>query len=159
MEAAKSGLERIKVAVERLDDIAQKKNNATITEAEKQVETELKALQDKFDASMADDFNTADAISAVFEMVKLVNVGITETSDYTLVEDAKKRIVLLMDVLGISVEPVKEMLDTEIEQLIEERQLARKNKDFQRADEIRDILLDKGIVLKDTREGVKWTRA
>ena len=64
-----------------------------------------------------------------------------------------------MDVLGISVEPVKEMLDTEIEQLIEERQLARKNKDFQRADEIRDILLDKGIVLKDTREGVKWTRA
>ena len=92
-------------------------------------------------------------------MVKLVNVGITETSDYTLVEDAKKRIVLLMDVLGISVEPVKEMLDTEIEQLIEERQLARKNKDFQRADEIRDILLDKGIVLKDTREGVKWTRA
>ena len=159
MEAAKSGLERIKVAVERLDDIAQKKNNATITEAEKQVETELKALQDKFDASMADDFNTADAISAVFEMVKLVNVGIRETSDYTLVEDAKKRIVLLMDVLGISVEPVKEMLDTEIEQLIEERQLARKNKDFQRADEIRDILLDKGIVLKDTREGVKWTRA
>lgn len=159
MEAAKNGLERIKVAVERLDDIAKKKNEAEVSEQEKQVIADLKKLQTKFDTAMEDDFNTADAISAVFEMVKLVNVGITEDSDVTLVEEAKKSIVTLMDVLGVPVEPVKEILDTEIEQLIEERQAARKNKDFQRADEIRDILLEKGIVLKDTREGVKWTRA
>lgn len=159
MEAAKNGLERIKVAVERLDDIAKKKNEAEVFEQEKQVIADLKKLQAKFDTAMEDDFNTADAISAVFEMVKLVNVGITEDSDATLAEEAKKSIVTLMDVLGVSVEPVKEILDTEIEQLIEERQTARKNKDFQRADEIRDILLKKGIVLKDTREGVKWTRA
>lgn len=159
MEAAKNGLERIKVAVERLDDIAKKKNEAEVSEQEKQVIADLKKLQTKFDTAMEDDFNTADAISAVFEMVKLVNVGITEDSDATLVEEAKKSIVTLMDVLGVPVEPVKEILDTEIEQLIEERQAARKNKDFQRADEIRDILLEKGIVLKDTREGVKWTRA
>ncbi len=159
MEAAKNGLERIKVAVERLDDIAKKKNEAEVSEQEKQVISDLKKLQTKFDTAMEDDFNTADAISAVFEMVKLVNVGITEDSDATLAEEAKKSIVTLMDVLGVPVEPVKEILDTEIEQLIEERQAARKNKDFQRADEIRDILLEKGIVLKDTREGVKWTRA
>lgn len=159
MEAAKNGLERIKVAVERLDDIAKKKNEAEVSEQEKQVIADLKKLQTKFDTAMEDDFNTADAISAVFEMVKLVNVGITEDSDATLAEEAKKSIVTLMDVLGVPVEPVKEILDTEIEQLIEERQAARKNKDFQRADEIRDILLEKGIVLKDTREGVKWTRA
>ncbi len=159
MEAAKNGLERIKVAVERLDDIAKKKNEAEVSEKEKQVIADLKKLQTKFDTAMEDDFNTADAISAVFEMVKLVNVGITEDSDATLAEEAKKSIVTLMDVLGVPVEPVKEILDTEIEQLIEERQAARKNKDFQRADEIRDILLEKGIVLKDTREGVKWTRA
>lgn len=159
MEAAKNGLERIKVAVERLDDIAKKKNEAEVSEQEKQVIADLKKLQAKFDTAMEDDFNTADAISAVFEMVKLVNVGITEDSDATLAEEAKKSIVTLMDVLGVPVEPVKEILDTEIEQLIEERQTARKNKDFQRADEIRDILLEKGIVLKDTREGVKWTRA
>ena len=159
MEDAKNGLERIKVAVERLDDIAKKKNEAEVSEQEKQVIADLKKLQTKFDTAMEDDFNTADAISAVFEMVKLVNVGITEDSDATLVEEAKKSIVTLMDVLGVPVEPVKEILDTEIEQLIEERQAARKNKDFQRADEIRDILLEKGIVLKDTREGVKWTRA
>lgn len=159
MEAAKNGLERIKVAVERLDDIAKKKNEAEVSEQEKQVISDLKKLQTKFDTAMEDDFNTADAISAVFEMVKLVNVGITEDSDATLAEEAKKSIVTLMDVLGVPVEPVKEILDTEIEQLIEERQAARKNKDFQRADEIRDILLEKGIVLKDTREGIKWTRA
>lgn len=159
MEAAKNGLERIKVAVERLDDIAKKKKDSEVSVQEKQVIEDLKKLQVKFDTAMEDDFNTADAISAVFEMVKLVNVGITEDSDSTLAEEAKNIIVTLMDVLGVPVEPVKEILDTEIEQLIEERQNARKNKNFQRADEIRDILLEKGIVLKDTREGVKWTRA
>ena len=76
-----------------------------------------------------------------------------------MAKQAKELIVQLMDVLGISVEPKVEILDEEIEQLIQQRQEARKEKNFARADEIRDILLEKGILLKDTREGVKWTRA
>lgn len=159
MEAAKNSLERIKVAVERLDDIEKKENNSSVSEKEQQVLLELKKLNEKFDAAMEDDFNTADAVSAVFEMVKAVNVGIAQDGSSESAKQAKRVIVTLMDVLGVAVEPKEEILDQEIEQLIEERQAARKEKNFQRADEIRDILLEKGIVLKDTREGVKWTRA
>lgn len=159
MEAAKNSLERIKVAVERLDDIAKKENTIAISNKEEEVLLELKKLNDKFDLAMEDDFNTADAVSAVFEMVKTVNVGIAQDGSSKAAEQAKNVIVTLMDVLGVVVEPKEEILDQEIEELIEERQAARKEKNFQRADEIRDILLEKGIVLKDTREGVKWTRA
>lgn len=159
MEAAKNSLERIKVAVERLDDIAKKENDIPVSEKEKEVLSELKKLNEKFDAAMEDDFNTADAVSAVFEMVKVVNVGIAQDGSSKAAKEAENVIVTLMDVLGVEVEPKEEILDKEIEQLIEERQAARKEKNFKRADEIRDILLEKGIVLKDTREGVKWTRA
>lgn len=159
MEAAKNSLERIKVAVERLDDIAKKENDIPVSEKEKEVLSELKKLNEKFDAAMEDDFNTADAVSAVFEMVKVVNVGIAQDGSSKAAKEAENVIVTLMDVLGVEVEPKEEILDKEIEQLIEERQAARKEKNFKRADEIRDILLEKGIMLKDTREGVKWTRA
>lgn len=159
MEAAKNSLERIKVAVERLDDIVKKENDTLVSEKEQEVLGEMKKLNGKFDAAMEDDFNTADAVSAVFEMVKAVNVGIAQDGSSAAAKQAKNVIVTLMDVLGVEVEPKTEILDQEIEQLIEERQAARKEKNFQRADEIRDILLEKGIVLKDTREGVKWTRA
>ena len=159
MEAAKNGLERIKVAIERLDDIAKKENKIAMSAEEESVLAELEKLNEKFDVAMEDDFNTADAVSAVFEMVKVVNVGITENASMEAAEKAIKRITTLMDVLGVNTEKQVEILEEEIEQLIEERQVARKEKNFQRADEIRDILLEKGIVLKDTREGVKWTRA
>lgn len=159
MEAAKNSLERIKVAVERLDDIAKKENTIAVSEQEETVLLELKKLNEKFDMAMEDDFNTADAVSAVFEMVKAVNVGIATDGSSQAAREAKAVIVTLMDVLGVAVEPKEEILDKEIEQLIAKRQAARKEKNFQRADEIRDILLEKGIVLKDTREGVKWTRA
>ena len=159
MEAAKNGLERIKVAIERLDDIAKKENKIAMSAEEESVLAELEKLNEKFDVAMEDDFNTADAVSAVFEMVKAVNVGITENASMEAAEKAIKRITTLMDVLGVKTEKQVEILEEEIEQLIEERQVARKEKNFQRADEIRDILLEKGIVLKDTREGVKWTRA
>lgn len=159
MEAAKTSLERIKVAVERLSDLAKKENGVAISAEEERVLAELDGLNAKFDAAMEDDFNTADAISAIFEMVKAVNVGITAEGSSAAAAKAKERIVTLMNVIGVDVEPKEEMLEAEIEQLIEERQNARKEKNFARADEIRDILLEKGIVLKDTREGVKWTRA
>lgn len=159
MEAAKNGLERITVAVERLTDIINKNNEKPVSEKEEDALKELQELNKKFDAAMEDDFNTADAVSAIFEMVKVVNVAFDLESSKEAVDAAKKMIVTLMDVLGVKVEKQQEMLDADIEALIEERQAARKEKNFQRADEIRDILLEKGIVLKDTREGVKWTRA
>ena len=159
MEAAKNSLERIKVAVERLDDIVKKGNKPAVSEDEQKVLDELSKLNEKFDAAMEDDFNTADAISAIFEMVKAVNVGISEQASEESAKKAMERIVTLMDIIGVSVVPKTEILAEEIEALIEERQAARKEKNFQRADEIRDILLEKGIVLKDTREGVKWTKA
>ena len=108
---------------------------------------------------MEDDFNTADAISAIFEMVKAANIHVTETSTVAFRDQVLNEIVRLCDVLGIKTEKKEELLDDEIQALIDERQAARKAKNFTRADEIRDELLAKGIILKDTREGVKWSRA
>ena len=108
---------------------------------------------------MEDDFNTADAVSAIFELVKLANVNIHEASSAELVNGVLDRIKKLCGVLGIITEREKELLDEDIEKLIEERQAARKAKNFARADEIRDELSARGILLEDTREGVKWKRA
>ena len=108
---------------------------------------------------MEDDFNTADALAAVFELVKFANTNVSETSSAELAAGLLEILTRLCDVLGLTVEKKEDILDKEIEDLIEERQAARKAKDFKRADEIRDELLAKGIILKDTREGVKWKRA
>jgi cysteinyl-tRNA synthetase len=119
---------------------------------------DVDALQEKYDSAMDDDFNTADAIAAVFEMVKLANTHCTGSSK-TFVKAVFDRIVLLCDILGIITQKEDELLGDEIENLIEERRLARKNKDFAKSDEIRDLLLTKGIILEDTREGVRWKRS
>ena len=108
---------------------------------------------------MDDDFNTADAISAVFEIVKLANSTAAEDSTKAYVSLLEKTIAKLCDVLGIITEKKEEILDSEIEEMIAARQQARKDKNFALADEIRGKLLEMGIVLEDTREGVKWKRA
>lgn len=108
---------------------------------------------------MDDDFNTADAISSIFELVKFANTNAAAESSKAYLGELKALIVKLSDVLGLIVEKEEEMLDQDIEALIEERQAARKARDFARADEIRTELLEKGIILEDTREGVKWKRA
>ncbi len=159
MEASKNGLTRILTAVERLAELSAAASGGELTEEEWALEGQVKELVDKYEAAMDDDFNTADAISAVFELVKFANTSVGETSTKAFVDDVKKTIEKLCDVLGIITEKKEELLDGEIEALIEERQQARKDKNFARADEIRDILAEKGILLKDTREGVKWTRA
>ena len=115
-------------------------------------------LVKKFETAMDDDFNTADAISAVFELVKLSNSTIGEESGRAYLAELKKEIETLCGVLGIITEKKTEALDSEIEAMIEARQQARKSKNFALADEIRGKLLDMGIVLEDTREGVKWKR-
>ena len=109
-----------------------------------------------FNEAMENDFNTADAISTIFDIVKLANTNLTANSPYILIKAVYDRILLLCDVLGIEARQEQELLDEEIEQLIKEREEARKRKDFARADEIRTMLADAGIVLEDTREGVRW---
>ena len=103
--------------------------------------------------------NTADAVSSVFELVKYANTTATNQSSKEYVDGLLAVIVKLTDVLGLIVEKEEELLAEDIEKLIEERQAARKAKNFQRADEIRNELLEKGIILEDTREGVKWRKA
>ena len=159
MEAAKNGLDRIITAV---DNLKHKEANVSViemTEDEKKSVESAKEFEDKFKKAMEDDFNTADAISSIFELVKFANVSVNENSSKEYVIALKDMIIALSDVLGIITDKTEEILDEEIEKLIEERQAARKSKDFARADEIRNILLEKGIVLEDTREGVKWKRA
>ncbi len=159
IKAASNGLARIRTAVERLDDLYKKAVSAELTDAEKETVDEAERMSKAFDAAMDDDFNTADAITAVFELVKLANTKVDENSSKELIEVVKGTIDVLLDVLGIDVEEEKEMLDEEIENLIAQRTAARKERNFKRADEIRDELLSKGIILEDTRDGVKWKRA
>lgn len=158
MEAAKNGLDRILTAVGNLKHMEENLKNDELSEAEKENLKSTEEFVAKFKASMEDDFNTADAISAIFELVKFANVSVNEDSSKAYAGKLKKLIVTLSDVLGIIAEKQDEILDEEIEKLIEERQMARKEKNFGRADEIRAILFEQGIVLEDTREGVKWKR-
>ena len=113
----------------------------------------------KYETAMEDDLNTADAISVIFEMVKFANSSISSSNAKTVIEKMYTVIGKLCDILGIITKTETEILDSDIEALIEERQVARKAKNFARADEIRDILAGQGIILEDTREGVKWKRA
>ena len=159
MEAAKNSLERILEAAGKLSD---RKDNAAvenITEEELALLKEAEGFVTKFEAAMDDDFNTADALAAIFELVKFANTNVNENSSKEFAADLYEELFKLSDVLGLKIEKKEEILDKEIEDLIQERQAARKAKDFKRADEIRDELLKKGIILKDTREGVKWQRA
>ena len=159
MEAAKNGYERIVTSVSNLNFLLEKAQNDAMSAEEEKLVEEAKGFITKFDEAMDDDFNTADAISAIFELVKFANTNATEASSKAFVKALKEEIVMLSDICGLIVEKEAEILDTEIEQLIQERQDARKAKNFARADEIRDLLLEKGIILEDTREGVKWKRA
>lgn len=158
MEASRNGLERILTGVERLRDLLAKAEEKEMSGEERRNLETAAELVKKFEAAMDDDFNTADAISAIFEMVKLSNSTISEKSSRAYLEELKGSIERLCEVLGIITEKKAEVLDDEIEAMIEERQQARKAKNFALADEIRGKLLDMGIVLEDTREGVKWKR-
>ena len=159
MEAAKNGLERIRNAVENLNYLLANTGDGELTADEQAKLKEAAAFTEKFDESMDDDFNTADAVSAVFELVKFANSTASAENTRAYIQALLNQILELSDILGLIVDQPEEMLEEEIERLIEERQAARKAKNFARADEIRGLLLDKGIVLLDTREGVKWKKA
>lgn len=156
MESSKNGLDRILTAVDKLKDLEAVIKTDSLREGEEKKPVE--ELVAKYEAAMDDDFNTADAISAIFELVKLSNSTTDENSSREYVTYLKETIDELCGVLGIIAEKKVEILDEEIEAMIEARQQARKDKDFALADEIRGKLLEQGIVLEDTREGVKWKR-
>lgn len=159
MEASKTSLERIITAVENLKFLLGNAAEQELSQEEKESLKLADAFAAKFDEAMDDDFNTADAISAIFEFVKYANTNVSAENSKAFIQDVLDKMISLCDVLGIIVDKKEEILAEDIEKMIEDRQAARKAKDFKKADEIRDELLAKGIVLEDTREGVKWKKA
>ncbi|MCM1100593.1 MAG: cysteine--tRNA ligase [Clostridium sp.] len=155
MEAAKNGYERIVTCVDNLKYLDQNAKAEQLSETERELLREAESFARQFDEAMDDDFNTADAIAAIFELVKFANTHAGADSSKEFLRGLKERIVTLADICGLLVDKEEEKLDPEVERLIAERQEAKKAKDFARADEIRDELLKRGIALKDTREGVK----
>lgn len=159
MEAAGNGYERIVTSVDNLKFLIKNTAVLTMTDKEKSLLEEARGYTTRFDEAMDDDFNTADALSVIFELVKFLNTNAQPDSSREFLNGLKEQIVTLAGICGLVVEREEELLDSDIEQLIQDRQAARKAKNFARADEIRDELAAKGIVLEDTREGVKWKRA
>ena len=161
MESAKTAYERIVNCAANLDFLMGKAKNAEISDAEKALLEEADGFRVQFEKAMDDDFNTADAIAAVFEFVKWINTKAGDDSSFGFVKDLKDRLTALTSVMGLVIERKEEDSDlaSYVEAKIEERQAARKAKDFAKADAIRDELKEKGIILEDTRDGVKWKRA
>ncbi len=158
VEAAKNGLERILTAYERVQEAEEKAADKEISAKESEWMERTDELVKRYEAAMDDDLNTADAISVIFELVKLLNTTLDESSSKAYCGKLKTVLRQLCEILGMEVTREKELLNEDIERLIEERQQARKQKDFQRADDIRNRLLEQGIALEDTREGVKWKK-
>ena len=162
MDQIKASYERILNCTDKLSALIKAKEAAPADEMsaeELNNKAQVETFISDFEAAMEDDNNTANAETAVYEIVRLANASASESSSKAYVDYLMKTIKTLCDgVLGVISERKAESLDSEIEELIEKRQAARKAKDFAEADAIRDKLLNMGIVLEDTREGVKWKR-
>ncbi len=159
MEAAKASWQRIVTARGALEDAMKSSEDADMTKDEKVLYAQTDAYVAEFERSMEDDFNTADAMAAIFELVKFVNIALKDVHTKDFIEALKARMDILLDVMGLNALVEQGDLSDEIEAMIEKRQQARKARDFATADAIRDELLAKGIILEDTREGVKWHKA
>lgn len=159
LNQSKAGLERLYNAKERLEFIISKLNNDAENTEELKLEEELSSFRQRFIEAMDDDLNTADAVSVIFELAKFMNSNVNENSTKEFANKVLAEFNELTSVLNVVNKKQEDILDEEIEKLIEARTNAKKNKDFKLADQIRDELLEKGIVLEDTRQGVKWRRA
>ncbi|MEL7571140.1 MAG: cysteine--tRNA ligase [Eubacteriaceae bacterium] len=157
IKAAENSLERIYNAKNNLDYLISLNKNPK-TDDDNEFNEELNRYKKQFCDAMDDDFNTADAIAAIFELVKFININTDENSSQNKLYAAQSLLNELTGVLGIAQSIDTQMLDKDIEELIEKRQQARKDKDFALADKIRDELKAKNIMLEDTKEGVKWKR-
>ena len=155
MEQSKSGLERLYSGKKKIEELIQ--SNKTTGELDSSVKTDIDKLEERFEASMEDDINTADAISILFEVVKYSNTNLTTNASTKTLEYVLDRLSTLSGVLGL-LEKEDELVDGDIQNLIDERESARINKDYKRSDEIRDELLERGIALMDSKEGVTWRR-
>ena len=160
MESAKNGLDRILTAAEKLRDVISSGKDEPLTDEERETVNGASEFVKKFEDAMDDDNNTANAIAAVFDLVKYSNSNVSSDSTKQFAEAMYEILTELTDVLGIILEKEEEAQGDEdyINEMIEKRAQAKKDKDFALADQIRDELLEKGIVLEDTREGTKWSR-
>lgn len=159
LNQAKAGLERLYNAKEKLEFTISNLSESSIKDEEKELINELESYKTKFINSMEDDLNTADAVSAIFELSKFINTNVNETSSLEFANMCLDKFNELTGVLNIVNKKNDDILDKDIEELIQKRADAKKNKDFKLADDIRQELLDKGIILEDTRQGTKWKRA
>lgn len=159
LEQAKNGLERIYNCLDNLEYLMENAVAADMTDSERKLQDSLAGLKEKFIEAMDDDLNTADAFAAVFDIVKETNTNINANTNPSkeIIEYAHSLIKELGGVLGIAQKKQDKSIDSEIQELIEKRQMARKEKDWKTADEIRDKLKDMGIILEDTSQGVKWS--
>ena len=155
----KNALDRIITCVEQLKHLLETAPQGEKTEKEKELEAEIQGYVKKYEESMEDDFNTADAIAAIFELVKFSNTQTSGESTGGICKGTVGYYRAFKRCAGASGKQRGGSIRRDIERLIEECQTARKEKNFKRADEIRDQLADMGIILKDTREGVQWKRA
>ena len=158
---AKAALERLSTAKDNLDFFAQKGEDGPMTEAEAAFVEKLGAYREKFFAAMDDDFNTADAVSVIFELVREINAAVNPNANPTkaLAEACRTLYLELSDVLGIPFIERKDELTPEQQELFEARKAARKAKNWAESDRIRDELKAQGIIVEDTPQGLKWKRA
>lgn len=157
LSSAKNSLDRINIAYFNLEH--RKQTSMNLVDDNDQWLQKISELEQQFEAEMDDDFNTANAITVLFELAKEANVYLqSKQTSTTVIEAFQETMLTLVRVLGIDLEEEEELIDEQIEALIQERNEARKNRDFARADEIRDLLKEKNIFLEDTAQGVRWKR-
>ena len=157
MEQAKSGLERLYTGKRNIEKLIKDSEVAEKNADEKQIVDTIDSLESKFNESMDDDLNTADAISALFEVIKYANTNLTKDISKETLEYVLEKLNMLSEVLGLLCKK-EEILDSEIQELIDQRNQARIDKDYKKSDDIRDELLEQGIALMDSKEGVIWRR-
>ncbi|MBI9014437.1 MAG: cysteine--tRNA ligase [Clostridiales bacterium] len=155
VESAANGLERIYTARDNMMHLLKTAEDA-VTAKEVDVLNSYYRHKEKFIEALDDDFNTADGIAAVFELVRDLNKDMNDESSRTYILKSIDLLNELTSVLGLLTKENDDLAD-DLKALVEERQEARKNKDFEKSDEIRDLLLEKGIILEDTPTGVKWS--
>jgi cysteinyl-tRNA synthetase len=159
LDSAKSGLERFYNAVGNLESLLEEIKVNEMSEEEKAYSLMLNSYRDKYIEKMDDDFNTADGISVIFDLVRDINTNVSANSSKELVIHALELIRELGKPLGILQKSTKGSLEDEIEELIAQRQQARKDKNWALSDKIRDDLKSRGIILEDTPQGVRWKKA